>query len=252
MAGEASIPYAAFHRQSGSLRRSTSTRSVSLLEQNYATDDRMDASLLEHFSPAHVGLGENDKAQDTELQLLPCQSPSAGEAHGPGSVHSSQTFTLRQLFDMLATISRERNARFQHWKRTGRFTGWRFGVLIGFIVTIAVLVSNIILLLLGAFLHGGYKDGVAELANGNSSRISTINAAYHIVLNILSTLLLGASNYSMQVLSAPTRSDVDHAHQKGQWLDIGILSFRNLRYIDRRRSRLWWILACSSVPLHLL
>lgn len=34
----------------------------------------------------------------------------------------------------------------------------------------------------------------------------------HIIINILSTALLAASNYVMQCLSAPTRPDVNEAH----------------------------------------
>ena len=142
--------------------------------------------------------------------------------------------------------------QFQDWASRKGFSGWRFGVLTGLLTTTFVLLANIILVLLGAFCHGGYRDGVADLAKGYSYSISAINAAYHIIINILSTLLLGASNYSMQVLSSPSRSDVDKAHDRGTWLDIGVLSFRNLRCIGRRRVWLWLLLAASSIPLHLL
>ena len=56
----------------------------------------------------------------------------------------------------------------------------------------------------------------------------------------------------MQCLSSPTREEVDKAHNLGQWLDIGIPSIRNLRRISRRRLVLWWLLAGSSIPLHLM
>lgn len=36
------------------------------------------------------------------------------------------------------------------------------------------------------------------------------------------------------------------------WLDIGVPSLRNLRRISTRRVVLWWLLALSSIPLHLL
>ena len=74
----------------------------------------------------------------------------------------------------------------------------------------------------------------------------------HLAINILSTLLLGASNYSMQCLSSPTRSDIDKAHSQGIWLDIGVPSVRNLRRLSTTRIVLWWLLAISSIPLHLL
>lgn len=56
----------------------------------------------------------------------------------------------------------------------------------------------------------------------------------------------------MQCLSAPTRSEVDKAHSQGIWLDIGVPSVRNLRRLSTPRIVLWWLLAISSIPLHLL
>lgn len=56
----------------------------------------------------------------------------------------------------------------------------------------------------------------------------------------------------MQCLSSPTRSEIDKAHGQGIWLDIGVPSVRNLRRLSTSRIVLWWVLAISSVPLHLL
>lgn len=56
----------------------------------------------------------------------------------------------------------------------------------------------------------------------------------------------------MQRLSAPTRREVDDAHKKYQWLDIGVPSVRNLLFINRWRTLGWLVLAVSSLPLHLL
>ncbi|KAH8205228.1 hypothetical protein TruAng_000640 [Truncatella angustata] len=53
-------------------------------------------------------------------------------------------------------------------------------------------------------------------------------------------------------LAAPTRADIDRAHKSNKWLDIGVSSLRNLRYISGWRRFTWIILALSSVPLHLL
>ncbi|KAH7310596.1 hypothetical protein B0I35DRAFT_412089 [Stachybotrys elegans] len=72
-----------------------------------------------------------------------------------------------------------------------------------------------------------------------------------LAINIMSTLLLGASNNCAQLLSAPTRQDIDKAHSRGRWLDIGVGSVRNLRYIPVWRGFLWLILLLSSIPLHL-
>lgn len=74
----------------------------------------------------------------------------------------------------------------------------------------------------------------------------------HLAICILSSLLLGASNYCMQILSAPTRKEVDAAHAKRKWLSIGVASIKNLLYVDRRKTFVYILLGVSSIPLHLL
>lgn len=84
--------------------------------------------------------------------------------------------------------------------------------------------------------------------------VKQYDSVLHGVVNVLSTLLLGASNYCMQILVAPTRQEVDHAHAHAQksWLDIGIPSVRNFKGIDWKRCAGWIILALSSSTLHLM
>ena len=55
----------------------------------------------------------------------------------------------------------------------------------------------------------------------------------------------------MQRLSAPTRDEVDTAHRRRKWVDIGVPSFRNLLLINRWRTLGWLVLGASSLPLHL-
>jgi hypothetical protein len=118
--------------------------------------------------------------------------------------------------------------------------------------SLAVFISNIALLFAGLFAYGGAVEGIGTIAIGNMQRVSRTSTAYHILINILSTVLLTSSNYAMQVLCAPTRQEMDIAHAKGQWLEIGIMSFHNLWYVDRTRVLIWVLLAFTSAPLHLL
>jgi hypothetical protein len=83
-------------------------------------------------------------------------------------------------------------------------------------------------------------------------RCSWWSSAIHIAVNALSTILLAVSNYTMQVLSSPTREDIDKAHAKHEHLDIGVLSVRNLTRIPRRRLLLFLLMGLSSIPIHLL
>lgn len=118
-------------------------------------------------------------------------------------------------------------------------------------VAAVVLVINLILTIWAVSISG-VQNGLGTLHDGSCKRTATLTFLMHLAINVLSTLLLGASNYSMQCLSSPTRSEIDKAHGQGVWLDIGVPSVRNLRRLSTSRIVLWWLLAISSVPLHLL
>ena len=74
----------------------------------------------------------------------------------------------------------------------------------------------------------------------------------HLVIDVLSALLLRASNMCMQLLAAPTRPEIHRAHNDFYRLDIRVPSNRNLEYISRERLIVWVILGLSSVPLRFL
>lgn len=101
-----------------------------------------------------------------------------------------------------------------------------------------------------AWVHfGTTSDGVVELYQGDCATIKRAVTWAHVVINVLGTVLLGASNLTLQLLVAPTRKEVDAAHAKGTWLDIGVPSLRNLRHIGRLRAMLWGLLAITSIPI---
>jgi hypothetical protein len=115
------------------------------------------------------------------------------------------------------------------------------------IIAIAVGLTNLI----GTILLTA-KFRIGDIFRGDCQEASKLNSAIHVLINFLSTLLLGASNLCMQLLAAPTRREVDQAHEKFLWLDIGIPSIRNIRHISKQRQVVWWMLALSSLPLHFL
>lgn len=57
--------------------------------------------------------------------------------------------------------------------------------------------------------------------------ISAPNTMIHLLLNILLIIVLASSNFFMQICNAPSRQEIDAAHAKQGWLDIGVLSWRN-------------------------
>ncbi|KAK3657561.1 hypothetical protein LTR56_002336 [Elasticomyces elasticus] len=97
----------------------------------------------------------------------------------------------------------------------------------------------------------GQKGGIGELYKGHCKTAEWLNAGLHLIINMLSTLLLVASNYCAHVLSAPTRREVDIAHGQHVWLDIGVPSVRNLSHISWKRVTAWLLLLSSSGLLHL-
>ncbi|KAH7379202.1 hypothetical protein DE146DRAFT_307283 [Phaeosphaeria sp. MPI-PUGE-AT-0046c] len=132
-----------------------------------------------------------------------------------------------------------------------RFQGWRMGILLACCTSSLVLGANIAILVIGATRSPGFENGFAVPMSGQADDMSWWSSAIHIAVNALSTILLAASNYTMQVLSSPTRKDIDKAHAKHQHLDIGVLSMRNLGRIPRRRLMLFMLMGLSSIPVHL-
>lgn len=130
--------------------------------------------------------------------------------------------------------------------------GWRAGILRGAVVACIVFIINLILAIVASTKSKHLSNGRRILYQGNCDMVKHLDTGVHLIINVLSTLLLGACNYAMQVLSAPTRQEIDKAHEKRVWLDIGVLSLRNLKRIDSKRRNLWICFALSSIPLHLL
>lgn len=145
--------------------------------------------------------------------------------------------------------------------------GWRYSVTMGSLLAFIVFLLNLVTTLIFSLRPDasapklqGLRDIGEHTVNhdsktlfvGDCDRAHRLNTELHLLINVLSTILLGTSNFAMQALSAPTRKEVDVAHLKRQWLDIGVLSIRNLRNVNRKRVMLWSILGLSSLPRHLL
>ncbi|KAJ4371577.1 hypothetical protein N0V83_004796 [Neocucurbitaria cava] len=94
--------------------------------------------------------------------------------------------------------------------------GWRAGLLRAFLFSLIALIVNVAIY---AWLFSTYKasEGTATVMTGDCRRISKANTGIHLALNVVSTLVLGASTYAMQGITAPTRKEVDAAHAKGNF-----------------------------------
>jgi hypothetical protein len=205
------------------------------LESLCASQDAGDN--LQNSSQDDIALGASDAvvSKTSPLSLYHINSPNSKKG-----TSRPNKLTKRLSAKITARLSRS------------RFYGWHMGVLIGSCFSALVLCYNIAIVITGSKIHGGYQGGITEIKVGKARDMAQLNTVLHVLINACSTILLAASNYTMQVLSAPTRQDIDSAHKNNQWFEIGILSLRNVRAIARRRAAVWLILALSSIPLHLL
>ena len=133
------------------------------------------------------------------------------------------------------------------------YTGWQTGVLACAASVVVVLLINIGLTIYVA-RNSEYKieRGTGALYSGSGAKTKTIGLWLHLGIKVLSILLLSGSNYTQQCLAAPTRSEIDAAHAKRHWMDIGVPGVRNLFRIKAERRLLWIAIGITSVPLHLL
>ncbi|KAG8676539.1 hypothetical protein FPOAC1_002544 [Fusarium poae] len=139
---------------------------------------------------------------------------------------------------------------------TKKMDDWKVTLISGSCACAVVFAVNLSVTIWSSVSLESGRDGVKTsrriVYEGSCSKTRNMSLLIHLIINVLGSVLLSASNYGMQCLSTPTRADVDKAHAQKRWVDIGIPSFRNLREVSTRRVILWWLLVLSSLPLHLL
>ncbi|KAI2841169.1 hypothetical protein CBS147321_7429 [Aspergillus niger] len=130
------------------------------------------------------------------------------------------------------------------------------GVLICTYAAFGILLVNVILTIVAAAVavarHDQRTMSSATIYKGSCDRTKAWTTGLHLLINVLSTIVLGASSYCMQCLTSPSRVDVDRAHGQRVWLDIGVASVRNLAWADWPRRTLWLVLLVTSIPIHLI
>lgn len=172
--------------------------------------------------------------------------------HFDGSIDgASQHKTTARDGCSIWTRVKHQYDRFEAWKRSRGFIGWHFTLQSGaYAASIAALI-NLIALIVFLSIADLHSDGRGVLLSASCSKVQQADRTLHFYINAVSSLFLGASNFSMQCLCAPTRRDINGAHQRQLWLDIGIPSFRNLRFVARPKVMIWWALVSTSLALHL-
>lgn len=143
-----------------------------------------------------------------------------------------------------ATASRDSEVR-------RRFHGWRRTLSLGAGFTLLISILNLSLICWIAQLPKN-SEGTYTVYEGSCSTTKWINSMGHLGINIVSSILLMASNACMQCLSAPTRKVVSAEHGARRSVDIGVHSWRNLRLVSKGKLLLYALLAISSAFLHVL
>lgn len=156
--------------------------------------------------------------------------------------------------DLAPTASPDAITRRKRFSDYWHSTSTRDKALFGCILATGfVLIINLSIVMFLS-LRNGVNQNLGDLYTRDCQNMDTINMVVHLFINILSSIVVAASNFCAQLLAAPTRAEVTDAHKDGKWLDVGTPSFRNLfgGRIATKRKLLWVGLAFSSVPLHLL
>jgi len=132
------------------------------------------------------------------------------------------------------------------WK--AQFPSWRGGMAESFILGASVFLVNLSTLIWAA----SHLDNApyATMTVRSCKSAIRLSSCVLLVVNIFSTTLLADSNYCMQILSSPTRNEVDIAYARSCFLNIGFLSWRNVKSFRKRRILLLLALLMSSLPLH--
>jgi hypothetical protein len=147
------------------------------------------------------------------------------------------------------TVSQSKN---KEKKKLRKGYEWRHGAAISLAAAVLILLLNIILSAVGASRASNSSFEEETIFEGDCGHAKYWSTALHALINIFGTVLLGASNYCMQCLSAPSRQDVDRVHAIGKWLDVGTPSIANLRVMKWKQISLWCLLFLSSLPFHML
>jgi hypothetical protein len=203
--------------------------------------------------------------EQTRVQTLKKQSltiaRSSRSLEDRSSTYTSQTTstsknTLHSLLRFLRRSGRYGSHLSYEYTNPGgfnnenrKFNGWRGGVLAAATSASLVLLINLIFTIwAGQTSKSGLRIGI--LYEGECGTVRHADSWLHIAINAMGTILLGASNYTMQCLSSPTRNEIDAAHSKGRYLDIGLPSLKNLSGLKKKV--IFMFLVLSTVPLHFL
>ncbi|KAJ3575418.1 hypothetical protein NPX13_g4044 [Xylaria arbuscula] len=135
--------------------------------------------------------------------------------------------------------------------RTLPQNGWRRAAVINIIMILAVNLALLIFFVIIIYQPGASISRPTIFFKGDCTTSSNLNLLLHLAINIFSTAVLASSNFFMQILSSPSRTEINQAHEWLRPLDIGIPSTKNLFYVSRFKRLGWLVFFVTSLPIHL-
>lgn len=125
-------------------------------------------------------------------------------------------------------------------------TGWRGGVALNILLAGVILIAMVVCIVLAA-VKGKIAGDDTVIQTGSCGRIMGIDQAVQVIANVLGIFFIAGASYVTQVLVSPTRDEVDAAHAKHRWLDIGVPSLRNLTAVSVDRAILSAAIVSAAV-----
>ncbi|KAI6083546.1 hypothetical protein F4821DRAFT_271700 [Hypoxylon rubiginosum] len=122
-------------------------------------------------------------------------------------------------------------------------TGWKKAAKVNCVVLLCISITLAGCLIAAVTQAGGIQKALFFYRGDCDGNVARVNTVLHLLINIISTLV---------VLNSPSREEVNKAHVKGSWLDIGVPSVRNVIHISKFKTWSWVVLFLSSIPIHVL
>ncbi|KAF7863095.1 hypothetical protein EAF04_007178 [Stromatinia cepivora] len=147
---------------------------------------------------------------------------------------------LRKKSNMLEEKTKDSDgAGAQHWKSRSSISAALMGSVLAVYIVFVIWASQ----------RPGNGTDIRTIYEGSCFTVNATNLGLHILINVMGIVVAMASACALYSLSSPTRNEIDEAHAKGNSLDIGVLSLRNLKSLKKKI--LFGLLLTSSLPIHL-
>ena len=191
-------------------------------------------------STSHL-LTRYESEEPAQSLRTPSESLKAPSQSSANAKHDYTAIELNE--DGISTIKPEKEKGGNQWATGIRLSAYANAV---------VLVVNIVLTILGASYGNQFSSVLVSTYHGNCAHTKKVATGLHIMINILSTTLVATSSYCCQLLMAPARQDIDHAHAHRVWLPIGTFNVKMLTLLPRNRKIMWFLMFGTSIAIQLM